>query len=170
VPYFRYETWPTVLFVILKHYKISLILSSLGCNIRGVTTKQIEGTCSNIWSVAIWELFPSQTSLYFYSGLCSVLSQIDDGKCAFSVKLNCMQSVPKCTILCWTSLWHNHNKYLCSSQTLPKVGNIDSVIMCTKSNCTVSPMTYSNQCQAISWKIYRSIMRTSQLINTVYKC
>jgi hypothetical protein len=79
-------------------------------------------------------------------------------------------SVPIRSFLWWTSLWHNRHKYLCCTATLCKVGNIDSMMMCTKTNGIFSPMRHSIQCHAIWWQKYRPIKRTSVLINTVNKC
>ena len=148
-----------------------LILWSSARNIRVVTTKQIDGPCSNIWSVALWEIFSSQTSLYFYSGPCSVLSQFWRWQMCFFREHKAVCSRYRNAHYC---VEHRFGKTITNisvfNQTLPKVGNIVSVIMFTKSNRIISPMRYSNQWLAIWWKIYRSIMRTSELINTVYKC
>jgi len=60
VPYFRNETWPTVSFLNLKHYKFSNGFYVLKINTRGVTAKRLYGAIPII-DLSHYENYFSQT-------------------------------------------------------------------------------------------------------------
>ena len=75
-PCFRYETWPTVLFIILEITRSFIDSLFQRAQHPWRNNKTNRRSSFNIWSVALWEICSSKISFYCCSAPFSVLSQI----------------------------------------------------------------------------------------------